>query len=131
MTPLEHSRAYEKVYLARKAGTRRERCDACGEFVPECSLLADEENERSICEQCDRERTFRVKPEIVYGHPLVTFKFTGEYSQQEVGGSRAKRKNKRTVWSPIYRHGEDGSFFIDMTQAFRKEPQREASGSLK
>lgn len=36
----------------------QDRCDACGKFVVECSLLVDdrdEENHRSICSTCSEE----------------------------------------------------------------------------
>lgn len=37
----------------------QERCDGCGRFVPECSLVVDDindENSRCICLTCDRQK---------------------------------------------------------------------------
>jgi hypothetical protein len=53
---------------------------------------------------------------IIQGWPSKTYRFAGEWRKITVGGRRAAVRNRRTVACPVY-VADDGSTFIDMTQA--------------
>lgn len=49
----------------------QERCDACGRFVPECSLViddVDDEDSRCICKRCEQSKKKKVEIRLILGH---------------------------------------------------------------
>jgi hypothetical protein len=60
--------------MMMRRGEKQDRCDQCGRFVPQCSLVvedADSDNQRCICQECDfgnaraRQLSFVVDGEMV------------------------------------------------------------------
>lgn len=61
--------------------------------------------------------------EVISGYPEKKFIFTGEWNKQSLysnRGSRVARRNRKTIWYPIFR-SEDGETILVTWLAAKKE----------
>ena len=69
-----------------------------------------------------------IPDKITSGNPPKEFAFTGEWSEQTVGGRNCAARNRRVVWYPIYK-AADGERICPAWLLAKKNPIPSAVGS--
>lgn len=82
----------------------QDRYDTCGRFVPECSLFvddSDDDNHRSICEKCDKEKAMSNMSQDEIVAEAISRGYRVVEQSASVNPKAFKRDGYRVVGSPV------------------------------